>query len=106
MSLTHPPAAALPAIEPDTRDTALSDAVLARQLEHVWDTPRTLLGWLSTVDHKHIGRRYIATAFVFLALGGVLAVLIRLQLSRPEARIISADRYNQIFTMHGANMMF
>ena len=61
---------------------------------------------LSTVDHKHIGRRYIATAFVFLALGGVLAMLIRLQLSRPEARIISPDRYNQIFTMHGANMMF
>src|SRR5882757_8033588 len=106
MSLTHPPAAALPEIVPDTRDTGLEDAVLSRQLQRVWGTPKTLLGWLLTVDHKHIGRRYIATAFVFLALGGVLAMLIRLQLSRPEAGIISPDRYNQIFTMHGANMMF
>jgi hypothetical protein len=57
MSLTHPPAASLPEIEPGTRDTGLDDTVLARQLEHVWGTPRTLLGWLSTVDHKHIGRR-------------------------------------------------
>ncbi|MEA2737619.1 MAG: cytochrome c oxidase subunit, partial [Acetobacteraceae bacterium] len=106
MSLVPSPAATLPEIEPDTRDTGLEDAVLARQLEHVWGTPRTFLGWLSTVDHKHIGRRYIATAFVFLALGGALSLLIRLQLSRPEAGIVSADRYNQIFTMHGANMMF
>jgi cytochrome c oxidase subunit 1 len=43
---------------------------------------------------------------VFLALGGVLAILIRLQLAQPEARVLGPDRYNQIFTMHGANMMF
>jgi heme/copper-type cytochrome/quinol oxidase subunit 1 len=106
MSLGQPPAAALPEIASDARDIGLADAILARQLEHVWGTPKTLMGALSTVDHKHIGRRYIATAFVFLALGGVLAMLIRLQLSRAEAGIIGADRYNQIFTMHGANMMF
>ena len=58
------------------------------------------------MDHKIIGRRYIVTAFVFLALGGVLAVLIRMQLAQPEARLLGPDRYNQIFTMHGTNMMF
>ncbi|WP_440981682.1 cbb3-type cytochrome c oxidase subunit I, partial [Shinella sumterensis] len=63
-------------------------------------------GVLTTVDHKVIARRYILTAFVFLALGGVLALLMRLQLARPEARFLDADRYNQIFTMHGSNTMF
>ena len=61
---------------------------------------------LATVDHKIIGRRYIFTAFVFLALGGILAILMRIQLAQPEARLLGPDRYNQIFTMHGANMMF
>ncbi|MFX6383757.1 cbb3-type cytochrome c oxidase subunit I, partial [Acinetobacter baumannii] len=46
------------------------------------------------------------TAFVFLILGGLLALVMRLQLATPEARFIDPDRYNQIFTMHGANMMF
>ena len=61
---------------------------------------------LASVDHKRIGRRYLATAFVFLAMGGVLALLMRLHLAGPERRFIGPDRYNQIFTMHGANMMF
>jgi cytochrome c oxidase subunit I+III len=93
-------------VAPDTRDSAIAPEVLERQLERVWGTPHTLFGALSTVDHKRIGRRYIATAFVFLLLGGVLAMVMRLQLSRPEAGFITPDRYNQIFTMHGANMMF
>ncbi|MBX5153671.1 cytochrome c oxidase subunit I [Rhizobium lentis] len=75
-------------------------------LRRTWSTPPGLLAALSTVDHKIIGRRYIATAFVFLILGGVLALAMRLQLAFPEARFISADRYNQIFTVHGTNMMF
>jgi cytochrome c oxidase subunit 1 len=75
-------------------------------LEKTWKTPSGLWGVLTTVDHKIIGRRYIFTAFVFLALGGVLSILMRLQLAQPEARVLGPDRYNQIFTMHGANMMF
>ena len=71
-------------IPPDLRDSDLEPAALRRQLDGIWRTPRGILGALCTVDHKIIGRRYIATAFVFLALGGVLAMLIRLQLSRPE----------------------
>lgn len=88
------------------RDTALSDKELNRALASTWSAQPGLWGALSTVDHKVIGRRYIATAFVFLAFGGVLSLLMRLQLSQPEARFIGPDRYNQIFTMHGSNMMF
>ncbi len=93
-------------VPPDLRDTEIPAALLEAQLETIWNTPRGLLNSLATVDHKIIGRRYIVTAFAFLALGGVLAMLMRLQLSQPENRLIGPDRYNQIFTMHGANMMF
>ncbi|WP_245318247.1 MULTISPECIES: cytochrome c oxidase subunit I [unclassified Mesorhizobium] len=79
---------------------------LDRRLAATWSTLPGLWGALSTVDHKIIGRRYIVTAFVFLALGGVLALLMRLQLAQPEARFLGPDRYNQIFTTHGSNMMF
>lgn len=87
-------------------DTELGDTALKEALASTWKTPCTLWGILSTVDHKIIGRRYIITAFVFLALGGVLAAVMRAQLAGPEARLVTADRYNQLFTMHGSNMMF
>jgi cytochrome c oxidase subunit 1 len=90
----------------DLRDSALDSEGIERHLTPVWQTRRGLWAALSTVDHKIIGRRYIVTAFVFLFLGGVLSLLMRLQLSQPEARFIGPDRYNQIFTMHGTNMMF
>ncbi|TGQ62676.1 cytochrome c oxidase subunit I [Mesorhizobium sp. M00.F.Ca.ET.186.01.1.1] len=88
------------------RDSSMGTAELHRRLAAIWSTPSGLWGALSTVDHKIIGRRYITTAFVFLALGGLLSMLMRLQLAQPEARFIGPDRYNQIFTMHGTNMMF
>lgn len=90
----------------ESRDTAFTDAELKHRLASVWSTPPGVWGALSTVDHKIIGRRYITTAFVFLALGGLLSLLMRLQLAQPEARFIGPDQYNQIFTMHGTNMMF
>jgi cytochrome c oxidase subunit I len=89
-----------------TTDVELDAPQLAEQLAYTWRTPRGLWGSLTTVDHKIIGRRYIVTALVFLVLGGVLALLMRLQLARPENRFLSPDRYDQVFTMHGANMMF
>src|SRR4051812_23699790 len=88
------------------RDTGLSAAELDTRLSRVWASQAGFLGALTTVDHKRIGRRYIVTAFIFLALGGALALAMRLQLSRPEAGLIDPDRYNQIFTMHGSTMMF
>ena len=93
-------------IAPDTRDIDVAAEHGERLLAQTWQTPPGLWGALTTVDHKIIGRRYILTAFVFLALGGVLAMLMRLQLARPESRVLSADLYNQVFTVHGSNMMF
>ncbi len=87
-------------------DLMFDDGELERRLAQTWTTPAGVWGALTTVDHKIIGRRYIVTAFVFLALGGLLALAMRLQLAQPEARFIGPDRYNQIFTMHGSNMMF
>src|SRR3954454_16096988 len=88
----------------ETIDRDLAPDALDIRLARTWGTKPGLIGWLSTVDHKIIGRRYIATSFVFLLLGGVLAIAMRLQLSRPENRLIGGDLYNHIFTMHGANM--
>jgi len=76
------------------------------RLSQTWASQGGLWGWLTTVDHKIIGRRYIITAFVFLLLGGVLAAVMRAQLARPESGLISPDLYNQLFTMHGTTMMF
>jgi cytochrome c oxidase subunit 1 len=95
-----------PATASSPRDIDIQGTRLTEALTETWKTPPGIWGALTTVDHKIIGRRYIFTAFVFLALGGVLAALMRIQLAQPEARLLGADRYNQIFTMHGANMMF
>ncbi|MFN2588517.1 MAG: cytochrome c oxidase subunit I [Actinomycetota bacterium] len=63
-------------------------------------------GWITTVDHKKIGILYGATAFVFFILGGLQAIVIRLQLAQPNGDVLSADAYNQFFTMHGLTMIF
>ena len=62
--------------------------------------------WLFTVDHKRIGIMYGAASLVFLVLGGVEALLIRLQLAQPNSELLGASVYNQIFTMHGVTMVF
>jgi cytochrome c oxidase subunit I len=90
----------------DLRDTALSDAELRARLAKTWGTASGIIGRLSSVDHKVIGRRYIITAFVFLFLGGLSAAAMRIQLAQPENRLIGPDLYNQLFTMHGTTMMF
>src|SRR5437764_7844113 len=87
-------------------DSDLDRGFLEATLAQTWKTPSGFWAALSSVDHKIIGKRYIFTAFAFLAFGGILAMLMRIQLAQPEARLLGPDRYNQIFTMHGANMMF
>jgi cytochrome c oxidase subunit 1 len=77
-----------------------------RRLSATWADPAGFSGWFSHVDHKSIGRRFIVTAFVFFALAGLLAVIMRLQLSRGDRPIVGPDLYDQIFTMHGTTMMF
>ena len=65
-----------------------------------------LFGWLTTVDHKKIGILYGATALFFFLVGGSEALLIRLQLARPDGTVLDAATYNRMFTMHGITMIF
>ncbi len=65
-----------------------------------------LWSWITTVDHKRIGILYGVTAFVMFLLGGIEALIIRLQLAQPNGDIVSAQRYNELFTMHGTTMIF
>jgi cytochrome c oxidase subunit 1 len=62
--------------------------------------------WLTTVDHKRIGVLYLVTALIWFIVGGLEAVLIRAQLQQPNGQLLSAEQYNQLFTMHGTTMVF
>jgi cytochrome c oxidase subunit I len=62
--------------------------------------------WLTTTDHKRIGIMYIVTTFVFFCLGGVEALMMRLQLGEANNNIVTPQVYNQLFTMHGTTMVF
>lgn len=75
-------------------------------LDRTWQSPPGFLGWFLHVNHRSIGKRFIVTAFLFLILGGIEALVMRLQLSRPGNNLLSPDLYNQFFTMHGTTMMF
>ena len=79
---------------------------IQRRLTDIWSEPPGLKGWLSTTDHKKIGKLYLVTAFAFLLLGGVEALIMRIQLGGPNADIVSAEAYNQLMTMHGTTMIF
>ncbi|MDB5722854.1 MAG: cytochrome oxidase [Alphaproteobacteria bacterium] len=84
----------------------LQGEALHARLDKTWRRDPGLWGWVTTTDHKDIAHRYIVTAFTFLVLGGLLSLVMRLQLATPESGLISPDRYDQIFTMHGTTMMF
>ncbi len=79
---------------------------LASRLEPLWREAPGLKGWFGTVDHKTIGIRYLVTAFVFLLIGGLEALTMRIQLAQPESRVLTPDQYNQLFSMHGVTMIF
>ena len=81
-------------------------ASIAGQWERTWAAPGGIIAWLSTVDHKLIGRRYLFTAFLFFILAGINALLMRTQLAVPDNTFLGAEGYNQLFTMHGTTMIF
>jgi cytochrome c oxidase subunit 1 len=75
----------------------------------VFERPTTAHGWrawVSTVDHKKIGIMYGVVSMFFLFVGGFEALLIRAQLASPKGTLLSADTYNQVFTMHAVTMVF
>ncbi len=75
------------------------------RLKTAWAMPRRF-GFFTEVNNTHIGILYVATGFLFFLGAGVLALLMRVQLSRPDNTFLGAESYNQIFTMHGTVMMF
>ncbi|ETW13262.1 cytochrome c oxidase subunit I [Roseivivax marinus] len=75
------------------------------RLRRAWAAPK---GWkvISAVNNEFVGKWYCLTAFSFMLCAGILALLMRVQLAVPENEFLSADRFNQFFTMHGSAMMF
>jgi len=76
-----------------------------RQLARVWAAPRGW-GYFSDVNNSVVGLWYIVAAFAFMLFGGALALIIRAQLAVPDNNLVSAETYNQVFTLHGTVMMF
>src|SRR3982751_6192824 len=72
-------------------------AEAAEALERSWRNPLGIFGWLSYTTHQAIGMRYIVTAFIFLVIGGVEALLMWTQRARADSTFLSPDKYNQIF---------
>ncbi len=89
-----------------TRTTPVIPDEPVRLLRRPTGYTKGMWGWITTVDHKKIGIMYGVTAFVFFLLGGLEALLLRVQLGSPESTFLSADTYNQVFTMHGTTMIF
>lgn len=91
---------------PQVATRAAPDPALLKRLTSLWETRTGFRGVLSSVDHKRIGIRYIVTAFAFLIIGGLEALLMRLQLAHSNLKILSPEAYDQVFTMHGFTMIF
>src|SRR6201997_151321 len=90
-----------------TRETALKPVpqVIAHQVDRPRQTHRWL-DWVLTTDHKKIGIMYLVLTFVFFCLGGVEALMMRLQLSVPNNTLVTSEHYNMLLTMHGTTMIF
>jgi cytochrome c oxidase subunit I len=86
--------------------SAPSGSDAERRLFELWESAPGWRGRLSTVDHKAIGLRYLVTSFIFLLIGGVEALIMRVQLAGPDRHLLTPEQYNQLFTMHGITMIF
>ena len=79
---------------------------LARTETALRHQPGNIPAWLTTVDHKRLGVLYILFALGFLIIGGTEAVIMRVQLIRPDNDFVSPQVFNRMFTMHGTTMIF
>ena len=83
-----------------------ADSGRVARLARTWSEPGGVWGFLTTVDHKRIAARYIMAAVALLALDGLMAIDMRLQLAFPALKRLEAQGFNEAFTLHGASMMF
>ena len=77
----------------------------SERLAKAWETPKGWRYW-SAVNNSEVGAGYTTVAFAFFLFGGIMALLMRTQLAIPENDFLSADLYNQVFSLHGSVMMF
>ena len=84
----------------DPRPSRRSSPTGSRASRAAW------IDWVTTTDHKKIGIMYLVLTFVFFMLGGVEALMMRLQLSVPNNTLLSSEHYNQLLTLHGTTMIF
>ena len=87
----------------------MTEAIQEKKFLTVFKRPSSSEGvwsWITTVDHKRIGIMYGYAAFFFLLFGGLEALLLRIQLARPDNNFLSAAEYSAMFTMHGTTMVF
>jgi cytochrome c oxidase subunit I+III len=75
-------------------------------LDRTWLSPPGYFAWLTHVNHRQVGKRYIIAGFALFLLAGLEALAMRVQLAAPENDFLSAEAYRQFFTMHGTTMMF
>ena len=83
-----------------------SETARARAFAETWHDPGGPIGVLRTIQNVPLSQRYMVTAFGFFLAAGAMALIMRLQLARPDATVLDARTYNQLFTMHGTTMMF
>jgi cytochrome c oxidase subunit I len=85
----------------------MATAAVSPSYAHTGESaPSGIWSWLTTVDHKRIGALYLFTSLTWFLIGGIEAVIMRLQLMGPNGRVVSAETFNMLFTMHGTTMIF
>ena len=88
----------------------IEDIVLPEPQEELPDlsvsTDQGILQWISSTDHKDIGIMYLWLSVLFILIGGLEIMLVRIQLALPNNHFLSPEAYNQLFTMHGTTMIF
>jgi cytochrome c oxidase subunit 1 len=85
--------------------TPLSEAPVYQRINYL-NVDRGVMSWLKTLDHKRIGIMYLVSVLVAFLLGGIFAMIVRMELTTPEPTLISANAYNRMFTLHGVVMIF
>jgi cytochrome c oxidase subunit 1 len=80
--------------------------VQAAAVQHEQKVPGGFYKWITSVDHKVIGKNYMYTALTFMFIAGAMALLIRTQLFNPNGHVVSLQTYNELFTIHGSMMLY
>jgi len=87
-------------------NTMESESKIPEKRVDYLNVDHSLKSWLLTTDHKRIALLYLISITLFFFIGGIFAVMIRLELLTPSGNLVQAETYNRLFTMHGMMMIF